>query len=570
MLSELKEELEYCRRKWALAREKNNESQSQWNDLRSEFSRRKLEDANNSGESGFSDDVVSDDENSDDESVKAKQMEATELAPSSKKLLRVHSVSPIRGETSRKRDSSAPPISTFLTEVLQTTSEIVPANLTQASVVTKPVENLDLKYAAKSSVVKPKTASKIVKVVACERPTTSKGGVKPKSVDEVRPRLSRELRKKVTKVKEKRKGEETLEEMFFRLSGLEPPPPEASTSDQHNDDEEYDDEEEDNEEVSANETIVLEDDVVPLTPHLETDESPKPEDISHMILSEEDEERRALRAARFQRLEEQCQQLITQVINNSTRGDELNLHLDNVQRRFTPMRESSKSVDKSDEEGAAGGCSSEMDAGNNAECLTPKEQEYTSRRAERLKRLEEECKEFLNKQNKSKIRANEINNKLDQLHQRYGSQERPEASASESGESQGAVLAVEDDAYTARRAERLKRMEVQSAELLERMDQSSSRAKNIESSLDVLHSKFDEEGTSDTHVDSQLVEECKEDEIIDVADEDIVQHDVSAVLPQPSPDENHSIETLDGHIVTENGDDENEETVTVTMHNDAN
>lgn len=550
MLNELKEELEYCRRKWTLAREKNNESQSQWNDLRSEFSKRKLQDA--SGESGYSDEPVSDDDNSDDEPGKA-----------------IRSELPTGGESSEKQDSSVPPISTFLAQVFQTTSEIVPANLTlEASVVSKSVESLDLNYAARTSVVKPKTAAKItVKKVACEMPSTSKSGAKSKCVDEVRPRLSRELRKKTTKVKEKRKGEETLEEMFFRLSGQEPPQPEASTSDddeepdeEENDDEEHEDEIEANPDVNHDEIVLLEADVEQLTPHLVTEESSNPEDISNMILSEEDEQRRAQRAARFLRLEEQCQQLITQVINNSTRGDELNLHLDNVQRRFTPLRENSKSIDKSDEGGAAG-CSTEVVPTDDTECLTQREQEYTSRRAERLKRLEEECKEFLNKRTRSNIRAHEMSNKLDRLHERYGSQESSEASTSSNCDNKGVVLTEEEEAYAARRAERLKRLEEQSVELLEKMAQSSSRAKNIESNLDALHNKFGDKEY--TEIDSQVTEECNvHDEIIDVIDVDIAQEDVPVLLQSdPSDDQNASTEVSEDQIVYENAADVDEETL---------
>lgn len=560
MLSELKEELEYCRRKWQLAREKNNESQSQWNDLRSEFSRRKLQDANNSAESGYSDEPVSDDDNSDVESVKAENIQPnrSELASPSTKLLRQHSVSPIRGETSKKRNTSAPPITTFLTEVFQTAPELVPSNLTlQASVVTKPVENSDLSYAARSSVVESKTSAKIVvKNVACEEPSTS-SGVKSKSVDEVRPRLSRELRKKATKVKEKRKDEETLEEMFFRLSGQEPPQPEVS----ENYDDELDDEIEDKQEMTTDETVLLENDVLQSTAHIDTENPPNPKDVTNMILSEEDDERRAQRAARFQRLEAQCQELITQVVNNSIRGDELNLQLDNVQRRFTPSRENSKSVDKSDEEGATAcsftGTSTEIASkGHTDECLSQREQEYTSRRAERLKRLEEECKEFLNKQNRSKIRANEISNKLDKLHQRYGSQEHPEADPSENQENKKEiVLTEEEEAYTARRAERLRRLEEQSAELLEKMAQSSSRAKSIENSLDDLHSKFDgNESTTETCIDSRLAVEC--------CVEDIVQDDDVLPSVQSGSSDDHSNEILESSIsVTKNVLDENEDTV---------
>ncbi|KAG4069541.1 hypothetical protein HA402_006907 [Bradysia odoriphaga] len=330
--------------------------------------------------------------------------------------------------------------------------------------------------------------------------------------------------------------------MFFRLSGQEPPQHEDSSNDENDDDEELDDK------LKTSETTtILEDDVLQVNPPVEVHESPNPEDISNVILSEEDEERRVQRAARFKRLEEQCQQLITQVINNSTRGDELNSHLDNVQRRFTPLRESSKSIDKSDEEGAAG-CSTEtVVCKDDMSGLTQKEQEYTSRRAERLKRLEEECKEFLNKQNQSKLRANEMSNKLDKLHKRYGSQESSEATTSETKE---AVLTETEEAYTARRAERLKRLEQQSAELLNRMAQSSSRAKNIETSLDVLHSKFGEKQPGETSATS--VEECNLNEAA------VCVTDINSGIPEEGmpallhshPNDEASIEEID-HVVTE-------------------
>lgn len=60
MLSELKQELEYCKDTWEAARRKNNESETEWKKLRREFAARKLKDyvqsdLNDSGESGFSD-----------------------------------------------------------------------------------------------------------------------------------------------------------------------------------------------------------------------------------------------------------------------------------------------------------------------------------------------------------------------------------------------------------------------------------------------------------------------------------------------------------------------------------
>lgn len=58
LLTELKEELEYCREKWLQAREKNTSTEIQWRQLRTEFASRKNtvpDDINNSVESGYSD-----------------------------------------------------------------------------------------------------------------------------------------------------------------------------------------------------------------------------------------------------------------------------------------------------------------------------------------------------------------------------------------------------------------------------------------------------------------------------------------------------------------------------------
>ncbi|KAJ8951638.1 hypothetical protein NQ318_012308 [Aromia moschata] len=60
LLTELKEELEYSREKWAQAREKNSNTELQWRQLRTEFASRRRtivnDDLNNSVESGYSDD----------------------------------------------------------------------------------------------------------------------------------------------------------------------------------------------------------------------------------------------------------------------------------------------------------------------------------------------------------------------------------------------------------------------------------------------------------------------------------------------------------------------------------
>lgn len=70
LINELKAELEYCRKKWALARAINNESEEQCREMRKEFSLRKIQDQN-SGESGYSDEH----EDEDDKITKTKRFD---------------------------------------------------------------------------------------------------------------------------------------------------------------------------------------------------------------------------------------------------------------------------------------------------------------------------------------------------------------------------------------------------------------------------------------------------------------------------------------------------------------
>lgn len=135
-LNELKDELEYCRRKWAAARSKNDESQLQCDDLRKEFAKRKLEDSNdsnNSAESGYSDGIGSDEE---DEKAVSKYGDKRRMFEHSRRIERVLSVSPIRSgdESYQIRRHSAPPdlcgekegSPSFLSRPIHTSSGAVP------------------------------------------------------------------------------------------------------------------------------------------------------------------------------------------------------------------------------------------------------------------------------------------------------------------------------------------------------------------------------------------------------------------------------------------------------------
>lgn len=340
MLNELKEELEYCRRKWNLAREKNDESQVQWDTLRREFSARKLQDSGsqNSAESGFSDDPVSDDEGLE----------------------------------------------------VPTLCEVKPELFEVPVIIAQPVllhnaPNLEEKAEASGS------------------------GDKPK--------LSAELRQKKAKKVKTKSSAETLEDMFYRISGMDPPE-ESSSEESEEEDELY---EEQIQELGT--LLAIPEEIVTFTEQETTQSStPEPE---QQILSDfadpEDEERRQRRAERFERLEEQCAQLINQVMKTATRGNELNKQLDDVHNRYrTPTREATatSSATSTFDEGASTSTAVPV-VDTDATGLTEKEQEFMSRRAARLKRLEDECKAFLSKVNATNDRATDLNTKLDTLHEHH-------------------------------------------------------------------------------------------------------------------------------------------------------
>lgn len=73
----MKAELEYCRKKWALARALNNESEEQCKQLRHEFSMRKVQDQN-SAESGYSDEQPSDGDGDYDDARSIKKVTKVE------------------------------------------------------------------------------------------------------------------------------------------------------------------------------------------------------------------------------------------------------------------------------------------------------------------------------------------------------------------------------------------------------------------------------------------------------------------------------------------------------------
>lgn len=420
MLSELKEELEYCRRKWALAKEKNNESQIQWDSLRLEFSKRKELDASNSAESGYSDGPASED---DDENVAAtspnrrgnKEKFLLKVEQSGRKMSRIHSVSPIRcaKETSSNRRNSDTTVTQFAIEMFQTTTPVLVQPIVHTATKGENSVKIGVHIGADTStssssgqlkVIEPNVHSSSKSCTATVRKLIESKANTAKSKTCFEQRTSRAAQKAATE-----KSEESLEAMFLRLSGQQT----------ENNDESTDEDE-------------------PETSKCEEFTSAESEILA------KDDERRKLRAVRIQRLEEQCKSLLTQVTKTSNRNDELNRQVDKIQSRFTPVRETTarelparaQSLDMvENHQEPIASTSAPPTAKTDEECLTPAEREYTTRRAERLKRLEAECKAFLNRANTTANRATEIDNQVEYLHGRHSDEPTTsEATNSTTGE----------------------------------------------------------------------------------------------------------------------------------------
>ncbi|GAB0097592.1 uncharacterized protein DMENIID0001_132470 [Sergentomyia squamirostris] len=102
--------------------------------------------------------------------------------------------------------------------------------------------------------------------------------------------------------------------------------------------------------------------------------------------------------------------------------------------------------------------------------LTENEEEYTARRAARLKRLKVECKTFMVKMSVNREKGSQLSHQLDQVHTRFGEGENnpgesstsqsetiEEDSPTTSTNPTGLLTATEKD-YTSRRSERIQRL----------------------------------------------------------------------------------------------------------------
>ncbi|XP_058450640.1 putative leucine-rich repeat-containing protein DDB_G0290503 [Malaya genurostris] len=413
LLSELKEELEYCRLKWSAARQKNIESEDQWRILKAEFAARKKQDSlNNSGESGYSDEQPTDDED-EDYSMGVKQ--TAKRSPEFRNN---------RFNFDRCRSAS-------LTNIMQVSLEMRKCH-----------SETDMKSLSNVERANEFCNEKIEDLpIFPENDIT--GSVKKRS------------KQKTKKIKAKKTGPETAEEMFLRLAGLTPESIEEE-------DEEIEDDISEDSECSEIEMIEQRDseviEVVSKDPELTSEE------LFNMK-----------REARLKRMAE------------------LNSRLDSY---------------------SAPGCSKDVESAapttdsvefEQPTALSSTEEEYLKRRAARLERLEREAKEFHDKLSRTVNRGSEISAQIDEIHSGFlarqsesplpGNSADTKATTSKAEESaDSGILTKREQEYTQNRSERLQQLEKQSQSLINQMNRTLKKGSRLTTQLDLLHSRY---GSSD-------------------------------------------------------------------------
>lgn len=207
------------------------------------------------------------------------------------------------------------------------------------------------------------------------------------------------------------------------------------------------------------------------------------------------------RSERLTRLEDDSKELLKQLSKNSEKEDQNRKKVDELHERYT-------SEEREELVATASSVPEEAMTSEDITCSTFDEEGYTRRRAERLKRLEcleDESKELIKKLSKTSEKGDKNKKKVDDLHERYVSEERKESVATALSVPEEAktseditCLTFDEEAYTRRRAERLKRLEGLSKSLFDQLNKNTERADSITSKLDDLHSKYSTDSTEKT------------------------------------------------------------------------
>lgn len=469
LLSELKDELEYCRRKWAAARAKNDESQEQCNDWRREFARRKLEDANHSAESGYSDSGPQSDEDTaaaagasaavaDEASAAAAAVAvAADAAPRRKhlrdqfehtrKIKRMQSTSPGRQAAAAAgleaedeeivlRWNSAPPTCGW-----RETEAEAEADEEEEE---QEKQQQDVASTSRGAVARTAHSSRSRQRGKLQATTGNSPHSSPTDAGTASriQKLEQQCQSLIQQVLETSGNRERLEVQLCRFQ----------------------------------------DEIAPVQHAVPLDEFINRKRLERMTrassapvtgggsLTPREEEYTRKRSERLGRLEEESRQLLSRIKRTTDRGHYLKKSLDRIRR--APSREASFESNTEEEP-------KEETAEPTESPLTAEEQEYTSRRAARLQRLEHESQQLISQLARNTERGEGLANRLDTLHERYDGQDQAQAQA-QAQTAASLSLTVEQrlediERVSANRAERLRRLEQQGDELIARLSNTSER-----------------------------------------------------------------------------------------------
>ncbi|KAH8352329.1 hypothetical protein KR084_003490 [Drosophila pseudotakahashii] len=444
LLSELKDELEYCRRKWALARAKNDESQEQCDEWRREFARRKLEDANHSAESGYSDSGPQSDEEREQATVHPVEA-PTSSSVCRRKLLRD------QFEHTRKikrMQSTSPGRQGFTGEDTEDTEDIV---LRWNSAPPTCGWREDAPYAAEEG-----------EEDADEEPEEDGAhGGDPKAPHSSRSRQRSQAgttsgtsgtASRIQKLEEQCKN---LIQQVLETSG--------------------------NRERLEIQLCHFQDDISPAQHAVPLEEFINRKRMERMTrassapatgsLTPREEEYTRKRSERLGRLEEESRQLMSRIKRTADRGQYLKKSLDRIRR--APSREASF---ESNTEEEAAQPANKTESPPAASPLTAEEEEYTARRTARIQRLEEESRQLISQLSRNTERGDKLVTKMDTLHEQHARNHPQEQAQTSASISQTVEQRLEDiERVSANRAERLRLLEAQGNELIARLSSTSER-----------------------------------------------------------------------------------------------
>ncbi|XP_061399664.1 nucleoprotein TPR [Musca vetustissima] len=534
LLHELKDELEYCRRKWQAARAKNDESQEQCDDLRREFARRKLEDANNSAESGYSDSggPVSDEEDDvdaatgiamekedvevnveDDDDAMAststgaasggcvnyRRKRLREMFEHSRKIKRMQSTSPGRANANPNNTSndteevvlrwnSAPPtcgwrkVGEGEDNDDDDEEEDEDEELEMATILVRPSTSASGAIPKSSSARSSRRSQRrsVERSNATDLPDVDEPASNPESVDDRATRIKRleeQCKTLIQQVLETSDNRERLEVQLRRFQ---------------------------DEMAPVQYAVPLEELMNKKRKDRTTRASSAP---ASGTLTPREEEYTRRRSERLGRLEEESRQLLFRIKRTSDRGHYLRCSLDRIRRN--PVSREGSFESNTEEEGRKSEDEASVNAKTNENAskqsanlqdgpstsaqsmkspLSAQEEAYTARRAARLHRLEEESRQLLTKLSHNNNRGDSLGLRLDILHERHGSQEEPTATAASSSTTTNSTskipvagkLTTEQrieniEKISSNREQRLRILEEEGRQLINRLSETSEK-----------------------------------------------------------------------------------------------